>query len=269
MSKNETEQPVLPNDGDEHNDDRDNSPDDSQEDASGGAQDEDTDGQDDADDGQDDRREHEKNRGRRDGRGQRQGDDKTARTIAAIREDFKDERGKRQAAEKTTTALQKQLDEMQAAQAKQMDALAKAMGLKTDDEPPSPEQVATDFGEKLKAAQTEIETERKRGDEREAAWRDASIQLAVYLGADDHDANAKALLDSASFLKKVAGLDPADANFTDQIGEAIAAAVERNDRLRKPRKAADRSGGEMNTGGKPARRRPASMSEAITKHYAR
>ncbi|TDD94143.1 hypothetical protein [Actinomadura rubrisoli] len=141
-------------------------------------------------------------------------------------------------------------------QAKQADALAKALGLKKDDEPPTPEQLAKDFDKQLKAAQVDTNTERQRADTAEANWRGAAIQLAVYLAADDLDANAKALLDSAWFLKKVGGLDPSDSAFEDQITEAIKNAVDGNERLRKPKpRAAKRSGGEM----APATSRTASV----------
>ncbi|MFI0406592.1 hypothetical protein [Actinomadura sp. 3N508] len=223
---------------------------------------------DDDDDGDGDGGRDSKDRSRTRSRA-RGGDDKTARTVAAIREEFKGERTKRQQAEKNQAALQKQLDDMQAAQAKQMDALSKALGLKKDDTPPSPEEVAKDFAKQLEAANTATETERERADTYTEKYRDAATQLAVYLAADDHDANPQALLDSARFLKTVAGLDPADKAFKDEIGQAIKDAVEKNDRLRKakPRAAADRSGGEMNTGAKRQRARPGSLNEAVQKHY--
>src|ERR1700729_3680935 len=61
-------------------------------------------------------------------------DDKTARTIAAIRGEFKDERAKRQAAEKRLTEIQGALDADKAERAKQMEQLAIALGLKNADE---------------------------------------------------------------------------------------------------------------------------------------
>ncbi|WP_242890788.1 hypothetical protein [Actinomadura litoris] len=221
------------------------------------------------DDGDEDGKEGEdKDRRRGVERGGRR-DDKSARIIAALRNDFKDERTKRQQAQKAQAAMQKQLDDMQATQTKQMDALAKALGLKKDDTPPSPEQAAKDFGAKLQTAQADTESERKRADTAEASLRDTTIQLAVYLAADDHDADPRALLDSARFLKTVAGLDPSDKGFEDELGQAITEAVDNNDRFRKPKpRAADRSGGEMNTGARRQRKRPTSLNEAVTKHYS-
>lgn len=270
--------PVL---GGAPDDDPDNGPDNDGKDGKGGGQgggnggdpDDDGDGdRDDPDDGPDDDQDDDKDKGRdgrRRDRGRRTDPDKTVRTIAALRGDFKDERTKRQAAEKNTATLQKQIDDMQAAQTKQMDALAKALGLKKDDAPPSPEEVAKDLTTKLEAASAETEDERKRADTAQQNYRNAAVQLAVYLAADDLDGNPKALLDSARFLKTVAGLDPDADDFSDKIADAIKAAVEKNDRLRKAKpRGADRSGGEMNTGAKPQRKRPASMSEALKKHYS-
>lgn len=69
------------------------------------------------------------------------GQDDTPRVIAALRSDFKSERSKRQAAEQelaqvkaAQTKLQEALDADRSERQKQMDALAKAMGLKTDED---------------------------------------------------------------------------------------------------------------------------------------
>ena len=70
------------------------------------------------------------------------------------------------------------------------------------------------------------------------------------------------------FLASVAGLDPDADDFSSKIADAIDTAVEKNERLRKAKpRAAERSGGEMNTGNKPQRKRPASLNEAVKKHY--
>lgn len=114
----------------------------------------------------------------------------------AILADLAKERDKRQALEQTVT-------QMQTAQQQQMDALAKALGLKSDDAPPDP------------AALTEqIETEK-------AAAADARRELAVYQNAGEGD--PKRLLDSASFLRSIKDIDPSD---TAAISAAISDAVE-------------------------------------------
>lgn len=116
----------------------------------------------------------------------------------AILADLAKERDARQ-------ALQQQIADLQTAQQSQMDALAKALGLKSDDAPPDPA-----------ALTAEIEAEK-------ANARTASLQLAVFKSAADHEANATRLLDSASFLASLKDIDPED---SDAVGAAIKAAVE-------------------------------------------
>ena len=116
----------------------------------------------------------------------------------AILADLAKERDKRQALERTVT-------EMQTAHQAQMDALAKAFGLKSDDDPPDAEALT---------AQVQAE---------QAKAREAALQLAVFRAAPQHEANASRLLDSASFLASLKEVDPTDA---DAVGNAIKAAVE-------------------------------------------
>ncbi|NUO36443.1 MAG: hypothetical protein HOQ27_15440 [Dermatophilaceae bacterium] len=122
------------------------------------------------------------------------------------------EGGKRalQAEREARKALERQIADLQAAQQQQLDALAKALGLKSDDTPPDPAKLT----EQLTAEQTRA--------------REAAVQLAVYRNASEHGANPDALLDSASFLRAVTDVDPTDAKA---VGEAIKAAVEANPRL--------------------------------------
>lgn len=121
---------------------------------------------------------------------------------SAILADLAKERDARQ-------ALETRLAEMQTAQQQQMDALAKAFGVKSDD-PPDPVKLA----EQVTAEQ--------------ARAREAAVQLAVYRTAAKHGGNPDALLDSASFLRAVADLDP---NDSDAVGAAIKTAVAANARL--------------------------------------
>lgn len=117
----------------------------------------------------------------------------------AILADLAKERDKRQALETTVS-------EMQTAHQQQMDALAKALGLKKDDDtPPDPDALAS-----------EIATERNNA-------RTANLQLAVFKAAAQHEANAARLLDSATFLASLKDVDPTDA---DAVGAAIKTAVE-------------------------------------------
>lgn len=123
---------------------------------------------------------------------------------SAVLADLAKERDARQ-------ALEQQVNDLKAAQQSQLDALAKALGLKSDDTPPDPERLA----EQVKAEQ--------------AKARDAAMQLAVYRAAATHEANADALLDSTSFLASLKDVDPADA---DAVSAAIKAAVEGSDRFK-------------------------------------
>lgn len=118
----------------------------------------------------------------------------------AILADLAKERDARQ-------ALQQQINDMQAAQQAQMDALATALGIKKDDAPPDPAVLTG-----------QIETEKSS---RQAAER----QLAVYRVAADPAvaANASRLLDSSSFLASIKDIDPTD---TAALTEKVKAAVE-------------------------------------------
>lgn len=114
--------------------------------------------------------------------------------------------------------LEQTVSEMQTAQQKQMDSLAKALGLKPDDTPPDPAKLAE-----------QITAEQGKTSEAETRAAAAERQLAVFLAAPDHDANAKALLDSTSFLDSIKGVDH---NDPEKLGEAIKAAVEKDDRFK-------------------------------------
>jgi hypothetical protein len=174
-------------------------------------------------------------------------DDKTARTIAAIRGEFKDERAKRQAAEKRLGEIQTALDADKAERAKQMEQLAIAFGLKSADEPLDPAKLAEEL-ERTKTA-NEAAAESLR-----AEIRQRDIRLAVLTQAPGLEANGLLLMDSLSFLRKLDGLDPAAEDFSERVGEAIKAAAEANSQYKLvPPKAEPkappspaRSGGEFN-----------------------
>lgn len=118
----------------------------------------------------------------------------------AILADLAKERDKRQ-------GLETRLSEMEKAQQSQLDAIAKALGLKSDDTPPDPEALTA----QVQAEQTKA--------------REAAVQLAVYRNAAANEANPDLLLDSASFLRSIAEVDPTDA---EAVSAAIKAAVETN-----------------------------------------
>jgi hypothetical protein len=62
--------------------------------------------------------------------------------------------------------------------------------------------------------------------------REASVKLAVYQVAAKHEADPDALLDSASFVRAVAKLDPTADTFAANVETAIKKAVESNARLK-------------------------------------
>lgn len=112
------------------------------------------------------------------------------------------------------TELEGKVAELETQRQAQMDSIAKALGLKPDDTPPDPQKLAqqlTDEQAKVTAAETRA--------------AEAERQLAVFKAAPGVEANALALLDSASFLRDIAEIDPAD---EAKVTEAIAAAVEKN-----------------------------------------
>lgn len=153
----------------------------------------------------------------------------------AILADLAKERDKRQ-------GLEAQLTELQGAQQQQMDAITKALGLKSEDAPPDPAALAS-----------QIETE-KSG--RLAAERD----LAVYRAASDPEvgANASRLLDSTRFRDSIRDIDPTD---TAALSAAIKAAVEADDMF----KAAQPAASPPFPGGPrtPAPKTAGSLGEAI------
>lgn len=113
-------------------------------------------------------------------------------------------------------------------------SIGKALGLVKDDEPVDPE-----------ALLTQAQADRQAAiDEANAARRD----LAVLRTADKHDANTEELLDSASFNRKLAALDPTADDFTSQVDELIKTTVDGNPGKFKRVQVAASSGGTQHTG---------------------
>ena len=107
-----------------------------------------------------------------------------------------------------TNAKQQAADE---ARKELAQTIGKALGL-VEDEPVDPNQLT----QQLTASQ--------------AAAKAAQVELAVFRAAASTDADASALLDSRTFLAKVADIDPGD---SAAIAAAIAEAVTANPRLGK------------------------------------
>jgi len=156
--------------------------------------------------------------------GQPADDDRASRAIAAVREDFKAERAKRQATEKQLADLQASLTAREEADKQRNLALAKAFGF-APDEPPDPEKLAAD----LRAAQDRAQADAAAHTTRE---RELQVELATLRQAAKHGADPARLADSRTFMAAAAALDPASETFADDLGAAIAKAVEANPALK-------------------------------------
>lgn len=146
-----------------------------------------------------------------------------------------------------TNAKQKAADD---AVAQLTDKLAVALGIKKEGEKPT----ADELQKQLTA--------------RDAAAKQAVTELAIYRAAGANGASPDALLDSRSFLAKVAELDPSEKGFSDKVSAAIKAAVAENPKLKAAPGAGtssvDHAGG---TGERP--KQPASLSAAVTAAYTK
>jgi hypothetical protein len=141
-------------------------------------------------------------------------------------------------AEKAPDAgLQAELDALKATQQTQLDAIATALGLKSEDTPPDPAKLAE-----------QISAEQGKTTEAEARATGAERKLAIVLAALDHDGNHKALLDSTSFLDSVKDIDSTD---SAAIGEAVKNAVAASDHFKAAPTAPPFPGGPRKTVGKP------------------
>lgn len=136
---------------------------------------------------------------------------KFERLVENLRGDVAAEKAKREALEK------KAADD----QATLMKRVAAAFGLETDeDKPPTPEQLAK-----------QLEEARGETKESRAQARQTAVELAVYKTAGRHGGDPDALLDSRSFANAIAKLDPSAADFDEQVGKAVKAAVDGNKKL--------------------------------------
>ncbi|MEU0589984.1 hypothetical protein [Streptomyces ardesiacus] len=136
---------------------------------------------------------------------------KFERLVENLRGDVAAEKAKREALEKKAKDDQDTL----------MKRVAKAFGLETDEEkPPTPEELA----QQLEDARGETKASRE-------AARQTQVELAVYKTAGKHGGDPDALLDSRTFAKAIAKLDPSAADFDEQVGKAVKTAVDGNSKL--------------------------------------
>lgn len=105
-------------------------------------------------------------------------------------------------------------------QEQQRQAMAKALGL-VSDEPPTAEQLA----EQLNATKAERDAQQARA-------RQTAVELAVFRAAAAEQVDGNALLDSRAFVSALDGLDPSAENFGQQVKDVIAAAAESNPRYK-------------------------------------
>ncbi|GCD94067.1 hypothetical protein [Embleya hyalina] len=143
----------------------------------------------------------------------------------------------------TVGDLQAKLDAAEKRQASQMDAIAKALGLKSEDQAPSPEQLASKV--------TDLE----------ATTRSQAVELAVLKRAGALGARGDRLTDSRAFLDKVGKLDPAGSNFDAQVDAAISAALKADASLAVTQPPT-RSGGDFN-GGPGTSGKPKNLNDAV------
>lgn len=135
--------------------------------------------------------------------------------------------------------------------------LGKALGLVQDDSPPDPKALADAIAKK----DTTIS-------EKESALRAKDVELSVWARADKLSAKAGALLDSRSFVKAIAELDPSAKGFTTALDQAIKDAVKDNPAFAAVAPAG-KSGGDLSggTGEGTAKKRSSSLTGAVSGHY--
>ena len=185
--------------------------------------------------------------GQTDGDGQ--GDSTTSKDGPNIDGDFDADRAKRAIAA-AREAEKKAKGDAKAAK-DQVAAILAAAGLKPDGTKDPAEQLK-EASAKATAAETEART--------------AKIESAVLRRASKAGGDPDALLDSTSFMNSMKDIDPAAADFGDQVTAAIKTAVKNN-----PKLAAGAAGqgsgtgrqGADHTGGSGGRARSASLADAV------
>ena len=113
---------------------------------------------------------------------------------------------------RATTAATKAAKAAEDKMAGLLDGFAKVLGLAPEDPatPPDPE--------KLTAQLADATT----------AHRELQVRLAAWEAGADASVDMRELMDSASFLNAIRGLDPAEDGFADKLAEAVRTTVDRN-----------------------------------------
>jgi hypothetical protein len=127
---------------------------------------------------------------------------------------------------KAKTAEQAAAEQLAAKQQEWTAAILKATGLMPDVADQAAAQLTPE--QQVQALTDQLGQRDQDVAAREVAHREVANELAIWKAAHDHDADPQHLTDSRTFMTSVAGLDPAAADFTEKLGAAIAAAVEKN-----------------------------------------
>lgn len=151
--------------------------------------------------------------------------------------------------------LEGKLSETEQRQQSQLDAIAKALGLKEDDGPPDPE--------KLTKQLTETAQER---DATQAELRTLRVERAAERAAREHGADVDTLLDSRAFAKKLGDLDPTDSGFSEAVSDLVKTTVDANPKY-KAAQAATSSSADFSSGPGEQRKRTNSLHAAARGHY--
>ncbi|WP_435110171.1 hypothetical protein [Nocardiopsis synnemataformans] len=166
---------------------------------------------------------------------------------------LRDEAASRRA---TAKELETKLSETEKRQQAQMDAIAKALGLKEDDSPPDPEQLT----KQLTAAQEQAQ-------QREMELRTLRVERAAEKAAREHGADVDTLLDSRSFATKLSDLDPTADDFAATVSDLVKTTVDSNPKYRVAQAAASSSADFSSGPGEQRNTRPNSLHAAARNHY--
>lgn len=166
---------------------------------------------------------------------------------------LRDEAASRRA---TAKELETKLSEAEQRQQAQMDAIAKALGLKEDDSPPDPEQLT----KQLTAAQ-------EQAAQRETELRTLRVERAAERAAREHGADVDTLLDSRSFASKLADLDPTADDFAATVSDLVKTTVDSNPKYRVAQAATSSSADFSSGPGEKRNQRPTGLYDAVSRNF--
>ncbi|WP_032769822.1 hypothetical protein [Streptomyces sp. CNS654] len=139
----------------------------------------------------------------------------------------------------------------QAAEQALAQKIGQALGLVKDDQQATPEQLTQQLAESQRQA------------------RQTAVHLAAYKAAQTEQARADRLLNSRTFTDRLDQLDPAAADFGEQLKAAIKAEVDTDPDLYKVRPVGAVKGGADFSGAGTGDRKPANLTDAVAARLAR